>query len=73
MAGFARPQCFAIFSASMLRYLLPALIVFNLLLFGRLLGWLPGLVGDAPDPGRIARQINPEQIRIVPQRSEQAS
>lgn len=50
----------------MLRYLIPALIVLNLLLFGRLLGWLPGLVGDLPDPGRIARQVNPEQIRILP-------
>ena len=50
----------------MLRYLIPALIVINLLMFGRLLGWLPGLVGDMPDPGRISRQVNPEQIRIVP-------
>jgi len=37
----------------MRRYLIPALIVINLLMFGRLLGWLPGLVGDMPDPGRI--------------------
>jgi hypothetical protein len=50
----------------MLRYLIPALIVVNLLLFGRLLGWLPGFFGDSPDPGRIARQVNPEQIRILP-------
>jgi hypothetical protein len=50
----------------MRRYLIPALIVINLLMFGRLLGWLPGLVGDMPDPGRISRQVNPEQIRIVP-------
>ena len=27
---------------------------------------LSRLVGDMPDPGRISRQVNPEQIRIVP-------
>lgn len=50
----------------MLRFLIPALIVANLILIGRLAGWLPGLVGDMPDPGRISRQVNPEQIKIVP-------
>ncbi len=50
----------------MLRFLIPALIVINLVLFGRAMGWLPGLVGDIPDPGRISRQVNPEQLRIVP-------
>jgi hypothetical protein len=50
----------------MLRFLIPALIVANLILFGRALGWLPGLVGDMPDPGRISRQVNPEQIKILP-------
>ena len=50
----------------MLRFLIPALIVVNLVLFGRLMGWLPGLVGDMPDPGRISRQVNPEQIKILP-------
>ena len=52
--------------SAMLRFLIPALIVFNLVLFGRAMGWLPGLVGDIPDPGRISRQVNPEQLRIVP-------
>jgi hypothetical protein len=50
----------------MLRFLIPALIVFNLILFGRSMGWLPGLVGDIPDPSRISRQVNPEQLKIVP-------
>lgn len=50
----------------MLRFLIPVLIVLNLILFGRSMGWLPGLVGDIPDPGRISRQVNPEQLRIVP-------
>ncbi len=53
-------------SSAMLRYLIPALIVLNLILLGRAAGWLPGLVGDMPDPGRISRQVSPEQIRIVP-------
>ncbi|NLD53943.1 MAG: hypothetical protein GX652_04695 [Burkholderiaceae bacterium] len=57
----------------MLRYLIPALIVLNLILLGRGLGWLPGLVGDMPDPGRISRQVNPEQIRIVPAQPTQGA
>jgi hypothetical protein len=48
------------------RFLIPALIVLNLILFGRAMGWLPGMVGDIPDPGRISRQVSPEQLRIVP-------
>jgi hypothetical protein len=52
--------------AAMVRYLIPALIVLNLVLFGRSMGWLPGLFGDIPDPGRISRQVNPEQIKILP-------
>ncbi len=55
----------------MFRFLIPALIVFNLILFGRALGWLPGLIGDKPDPGRIARQVNPDQIKILPARPGQ--
>ena len=50
----------------MLRFLIPALVVFNLILFGRAMGWLPGRVGDIPDPGRISRQVSPEQLRIIP-------
>ena len=57
----------------MLRFLIPALVVFNLILFGRAMGWLPGLVGDIPDPGRISRQVNPEQLRIVPPEPSAAS
>ena len=50
----------------MVRFLIPALIVFNLVLFGRGMGWLPGLIGDIPDPGRISRQVNPEQVKMLP-------
>ena len=57
----------------MLRFLIPALVVFNLILFGRAMGWLPGLVGDIPDPGRISRQVNPEQLRNVPPEPSAAS
>ena len=57
----------------MLRFLIPALVALNLVLFGRAMGWLPGLVGDIPDPGRISRQVNPEQLRIVPPPAPAAS
>ncbi len=50
----------------MLRYLIPALVVLNLVLFGRAMGWLPGFVEDMPDPGRISRQVNPERLKILP-------
>ena len=53
-----------------LRYLIPGLVVLNLLLFGRLMGWVPAVFGDLPDPGRIQAQINPEQVRIVPGSAE---
>ena len=53
-----------------LRYLIPALVIANLLVFARLLGWLPGIVGDMPDPAVIQQQINPEQVRIVPGSAE---
>lgn len=48
------------------RFLIPALVILNFLVFLRLVGLLPQIVGDDSDPGRIARQINPEQLRIVP-------
>lgn len=50
----------------MIRFLIPALIVFNLVLLGRSIGLLPGLIGDVPDPGRISRQVNPERVKILP-------
>lgn len=55
----------------MLRLLIPVLIVVNLILLSRSLGWLPGVIGDTPDPGRLARQVNPERIKILPARPTQ--
>lgn len=51
----------------MLRLLITLLVVLNLALFGRLMGWLPGLPGDQPDGARQAREINPERLKIVPE------
>jgi hypothetical protein len=53
-------------NAAMGRLLIPALIVLNLALAAVLFGWLPGMPGDQPDPGRLARQVNPEQLKIQP-------
>ena len=53
-----------------LRYLIPALVIVNLLLLARLMGWIPGVFGDLPDPGRIQTQINREQVRMVPGSAE---
>ena len=38
-------------------YLLPALVLLNVLLMLSLLGVLPPVFGDQPDPGRLSRQI----------------
>ena len=54
----------------LLRYLIPGLVIANLLVFARLLGWIPGIIGDMPDPSIIQQQINPEQVRIVPGSAE---
>ena len=54
----------------MLRLLIAILIVLNLALFGRLMGWLPslpGLPGDEADRARHARQVSPERLKIVPE------
>ena len=50
----------------MRRYLLPALIVLNLLLFLRLLGITPAVFPEPSDPGRLARQINPDHLTVQP-------
>ena len=47
-------------------WLIPALVILNFLLFLRLVGLIPQLSGDAPDPARISRQLNHEQVKIVP-------
>ncbi|MGE0313308.1 MAG: hypothetical protein AB7P21_16985 [Lautropia sp.] len=53
-------------SSRVVRWAIPALVILNVLLLLRLVGLIPQLTGDAPDPARIARQINPDQVRIVP-------
>ena len=49
----------------MRRYLLPALIVLNVLLLLRLLDMTPAVIPEPTDPGRLARQINSEQLQIL--------
>ena len=46
------------------RYLLPALIVLNVLLLLRLLDITPAVLPEPSDPARLARQINPEQVTV---------
>jgi hypothetical protein len=53
---------------TVLRYLIPALILINVALLLRLVGLFPQVFGDPTDPGRIARQINPEQLHVSPAR-----
>ena len=47
-------------------YLLPALVLLNVLLMLSLLGVLPPLFGDQPDPGRMERQIDAERVKVLP-------
>lgn len=52
-------------SERVVSWVIPTLVILNILLFLRLVGLIPQLFGDAPDPTRIGRQINQEQVRIV--------
>lgn len=47
-------------------YLLPALVLVNVLLMLSLLGVVPPIFGDQPDPDRLARQIDAERVRVMP-------
>ena len=47
-------------------YLLPALVLLNVLLMLSLLGVLPPVFGDQHDPGRLSRQIDADRVRVVP-------
>ena len=47
-------------------YLLPALVLLNVLLMLSLLGVLPPLFGDQPDPGRMERQIDAGRVKVLP-------
>ena len=55
-------------SSDVRRYLFPALIVLNVLLLLRLLGITPAVLPEPSDPGRLARQINPDQVSVQPLR-----
>lgn len=47
-------------------YLLPALVLLNVLLMLSLLGVLPPLFGDQPDPSRMERQIDAGRVKVLP-------
>lgn len=47
-------------------YLLPGLILLNLLLAASLAGWLPTVFGDRQDPARLARQVDPGRVKVLP-------
>jgi hypothetical protein len=49
-----------------MKLLLSLLVVANVLLFGWFRGWMAPLGGDGRDPARIARQVEPQQIRVLP-------
>jgi hypothetical protein len=51
------------------RTLIVVLILVNLALFARLAGWLPALFGDQSDAAPFTRQVNPEQLKILPESS----
>ena len=45
---------------------LTLLVVANLLLFGWFRGWMAPFGGDGREPGRLDRQVQPQQLRILP-------
>jgi hypothetical protein len=49
-----------------MKYLIGALVVANLLGLAWFNGWMAPLGGDPREPGRIASQIEPQRLRIVP-------
>ena len=49
-----------------MRLIIAVLIVIDLALFARLMEWLPGVLGDQPDAAPFSRQVNPEQLKILP-------
>ncbi|MDO5057238.1 MAG: hypothetical protein Q4E06_07905 [Lautropia sp.] len=48
------------------KYVLPGLVLLNLLLLASLAGWMPVVFGDQPDPARMARQIDADRVKVVP-------
>lgn len=49
-----------------MRVLLALLVIGNLLLYGWFQGWMAPYGGDGREPSRLARQVMPERVRIVP-------
>jgi hypothetical protein len=49
-----------------MKYLIGALVVANLLALAWFNGWMAPLGGDPREPDRIASQIDPQRLRIVP-------
>lgn len=54
----------------MLRWLFVALLAANLAFYAWTQGWLTGVIGLSPqgdrEPERLARQVNPQEIQILP-------
>lgn len=50
----------------MMRVALLVLLIVNVLLFMAWRGSFGNLTGDATDPGRLARQINADQLKVMP-------
>ena len=49
-----------------MKYLIATLVVANLLALAWFNGWMAPLGGDPREPDRIASQIDPQRLRIVP-------
>jgi hypothetical protein len=49
-----------------MKYLIGALVVANLLCLAWFNGWMAPLGGDPREPDRMATQIEPQRLRIVP-------
>jgi hypothetical protein len=49
-----------------MKYLIGTLVVANLLALAWFNGWMAPLGGDPREPDRIASQIDPQRLRIVP-------
>jgi len=48
-----------------MKLFLSLLVVANVLLFGWFRGWMAPFGGDGREPGRVDRQVEPQQLRIV--------
>jgi hypothetical protein len=48
-----------------MKLFLSLLVVANVLLFGWFRGWMAPFGGDGREPGRVDRQVEPQQLRVV--------